>query len=67
MTLVTTARGSHHTTEFKSSRATGPLPAGLARDLVTDAVAGVTDAVTCDGRGSVTDRRDAGRAPWDGI
>jgi len=46
MTLVTTARGSHHTTEFKSSRATGPLPAGLARDLVTDAVAGVTDAVT---------------------
>jgi len=46
MTLVTTARGSHHTTEFNSSRATGALPAGLARDLVTDAVAGVTDAVT---------------------
>jgi len=24
MTLVTTARGSHHTTEFKSGRATAP-------------------------------------------
>jgi len=44
MTLVTTGSGSHHTTEFKSSRATGALPAGLARDLVTDAVTDVTDA-----------------------